>query len=124
MSEADLIERVRTAMARIRAEGDDHPEGNAGGGAWETRGAPGWQAAVIRLGRPALLWMLGVVVMGWGVVVVGMVEAVWPGVGIRMAAAMAALLRAYPGELYLLLGTVFLGQAASSVTTAIKGKGR
>ena len=111
---------VREAMARIR---DADPEGNASaGGAWETRGAPPWQAAVIRLARPLLLWMLGVVVMGWGVVIVGAVEAIRPGVGIRMASAMAALLRAYPDGLYYLIGAIFLGQAASSVTASIKGK--
>lgn len=120
MTEADTDEKVRASLKRLQ---DDHPEGNSDtGGAWETKGAPPWQAALIRLARPMLLWMLGVVVMGWGVVIVGAVEAWWPGVGLRMASAMAALLRAYPDGLYYLIGAIFLGQAASSVTTAIKGR--
>lgn len=94
---------------------DLHPEGNATGDPWETRGAPEWQAALIRLARPALLWALGVVTMGLGVVIVGAVEAIVPGAGVRMAGAMAALLRAYPGELYLLVGALFGGQVASSI---------
>jgi hypothetical protein len=103
---------------------DDHPEGNAYSSPWETRGAPPWQAAIIRLARPVLLWVLGVVVMGWGVVFVGAIEAIFPGVGIRMAAAMAALLRAYPDGLYYLIGAIFLGQAVSSVATSFRGRGR
>ncbi|CAN5333576.1 hypothetical protein BH10PSE12_BH10PSE12_02560 [soil metagenome] len=117
----EIVAQVRRALATLR---DNHPEGNADSGAWDIRGAPSWQAAIIRLARPMLLWMLGVVVMGFGVVIVGTVEAVFPGAGLRMATAMAALLRAYPTELYILLATVFLGQATSSAIGAINGRKR
>lgn len=100
---------------------DTHPEGNAAADPWETTGAPEWQAALIRLARPALLWALGVVTMGLGTLLVGVVEAIKPGSGLRMAGAMAALLRAYPSELYLLVGTLFGGQVVSSIVKARKG---
>lgn len=100
---------------------DDNPEGNAHtGSAWETAGAPAWQAALIRLARPALLWALGVVVMGMGVVIVGVVEATHPGAGLRMATAMAALLRAYPDGLYYLIGSIFFGQAATTTAAILR----
>lgn len=100
---------------------DLHPEGNAAADPWEVRNAPEWQAALIRLARPALLWALGVVTMGLGTVMVGVVEAIVPGAGLRMATAMAALLRAYPGELYLLVGALFSGQVVSNIVKA-RGK--
>ncbi|QIG80003.1 hypothetical protein [Stakelama tenebrarum] len=100
---------------------DNHPEGNAQHPVWETEGVPGWQAALIRLARPALLWALGIVTMGLGALLVGIVEAIVPGRGIAMAKAMAALLRAYPGYLYLLVAFLFGGQALASVIKAWKG---
>lgn len=118
MSEG-LDAQVRKAIERLR---DDNPEGNGFTSAWETRGAPGWQAALIRLARPMLLWMLGVVVMGVGVLTVGIVEALSPGSGVRMAKAMAFLLQAYPDGLYYLIGAIFLGQAASAFSTGRKGR--
>ncbi|RYD68376.1 MAG: hypothetical protein EOP58_00725 [Sphingomonadales bacterium] len=100
---------------------DDNPEGNAQRDAWDTSAAPGWQAALIRLARPALLWALGFVTMGLGAVLVGVVEAVSPGAGVRMASAMAALLRAYPMELYILVAFLFGGQVFASTLKAWKG---
>lgn len=123
IDEAALDAQVRAAIARIRAsDGDEHPEGNGSSSAWETKGAPEWQAALIRLARPMLLWTLGVVVMGCGVLLVGVVEAFSPGMGRRMAQAMAFLLQAYPDGLYYLIGAIFLGQAFTSGFTAWKGK--
>lgn len=102
---------------------DNNPEGNAGADdpfAIE-KAVPEWQAAFIRLARPALLWALGVVTMGFGVVIVGFVEATFPGAGLRMAAAMAALLTAYPPELYYLVAFLFGGQALAGIIKSIKG---
>lgn len=113
-----LDDQVREVMKHMR---DTDLEGNAGHDAWETRGIPAWQAAIIRLARPLLLWLLGGVVMGAGVVIVGVVEAFRPGVGLRMATAMAALLRAYPAELYLLVAAMFGGQAALSFIQKRRG---
>lgn len=101
---------------------DDNPEGNARPDAWDTTAAPAWQAAIIRLARPALLWALGFVTMGLGAVLVGVVEALFPGAGVRMATAMAALLRAYPMELYLLLAFLFGGQVFASTVKAWRGQ--
>ena len=100
---------------------DANPEGHAQSDIWNTNGTPEWQAALIRLARPALLWALGVVTMGLGTVLVGLIEAIWPGSGIRMASAMAALLRAYPVELYILVGVLFGGQAVSGVLQLLRG---
>ncbi|WP_447724651.1 hypothetical protein [Sphingomonas koreensis] len=102
---------------------DTDPEGNAQRDAWDTAAAPPWQAALIRLARPALLWALGFVTMGLGAVLVGIVEALVPGAGVRMATAMAALLRAYPVELYVLLAFLFGGQVFASTLKAWKGQG-
>lgn len=94
---------------------DNNPEGNAvQSDAWSTAGVPGWQAALIRLARPALLWALGVVTLGVGALLVGIVEAIVPGAGVRMASAMAGMLNAYPSELYFLVGFLFSGQALGS----------
>lgn len=93
---------------------DDNPEGNAAG-AWSTDGVPAWQAAVIRLARPALLWALGFITMGLGALLVGIIEAIVPGAGVRMAKAMAGVLNAYPGELYWLVAFLFGGQAFTAV---------
>lgn len=100
---------------------DKNPEGHAAHDAWNTHGVPEWQAALIRLARPVLLWALGVITMGMGAVAVGVVEAASPGAGIRMAAAMAALLRAYPLELYILVGVLFGGQAVVGAIQLIRG---
>lgn len=102
---------------------DNNPEGNA---ATDDpfaldHAVPDWQAAIIRLARPALLWALGVVTMGFGVVIVGFVEAFVPGAGLRMAAAMAALLKAYPDALYWLVAFLFGGQALAGIIKSIKG---
>lgn len=102
---------------------DNNPEGNA---ATDDPFAldqtvPGWQAAAIRLARPALLWALGVVTMGLGVVIVGAVEALSPGAGVRMTVAMGALLTAYPPELYYLVAFLFGGQALAGIIKSIKG---
>lgn len=83
---------------------------------------PGWQAAIIRLARPALLWALGIGVMAIGTAIVGAVEAFVPGAGQRMATSMALLLRAYPEPLYWLVGFLFAGQAGVSLLRAWKGK--
>lgn len=120
MTEA-LDAQVRAAIMRLR---DNNPEGNGFTNPWETRGAPGWQAGLIRLARPMLLWALGVVVMGFGVLLVGVVEVFRPGDGVRMAKAMAFLLQAYPDGLYYLIGAIFLGQAASSFSIGRKGRER
>lgn len=101
---------------------DDNPEGNARPDIWDTTTAPAWQAAIIRLARPALLWALGFVTMGLGAVLVGVVEAIVPGAGVRMATAMAALLRAYPVELYVLLAFLFGGQVFASTLKAWRGQ--
>lgn len=94
---------------------DANPEGYAAGAdAWSTAGVPEWQAALIRLARPALLWAVGVVTLGLGPLLVGIVEAIVPGAGTRMVVAMAGLLKAYPGELYMLVGILFGGQAVSA----------
>lgn len=102
---------------------DNNPEGNAATDEPYEVGVhvPAWQAAFIRLARPSLLWALGVVTMGLGVVIVGFVEAVVPGAGIRMAGAMAALLRAYPDALYWLVAFLFGGQALAGIIKSIKG---
>lgn len=100
---------------------DQSAEGHAQSDAWDTAGTPQWQAALIRLARPALLWALGVVTMGMGTVIVGAVEAFVPGAGVRMASAMAALLRAYPVELYILVGVLFGGQAVAGVLQLLRG---
>lgn len=101
---------------------DDNPEGNAKPDVWDTREAPAWQAAVIRLARPALIWALGFVTMGLGAMLVGVVEAASPGAGVRMATAMAALLRAYPVEFYLLVAFLFGGQVFASTIKAWRGQ--
>lgn len=113
MSEIDAL--VRDAMQRLQAE---QPEGNAAHDAWDTANVPEWQAAIIRLARPCLLWVLGVGLMGCGTAIVGAIEAVWPGKGLDMAGAMAALLRAYPDPLYWLVAFLFGGQALASIITA------
>lgn len=99
---------------------DDNPEGNAAHDMWDVAGLPGWQAAAIRLARPALLWALGVMTMGFGALLVGVVEAIVPHAGVRMASAMAALLRAYPEQLYWLVAFLFGGQAMTSIIKAWK----
>jgi hypothetical protein len=99
---------------------DCNPEGNAENDAWDANGVPGWQAAIIRLGRPVTLWTLGPFVMGSGTMLVGFVEAFFPGRGIAMATAMAALLRAYPTQLYWLVAFLFGGQALASIIKAWK----
>jgi hypothetical protein len=121
VSAADLDARVRAAMAAMR---DDHPEGNGHHDVWDTRGVPGWQAAIIRLARPALMLALGLGVMGCGTAIVGVVEAIVPGAGGRMAQAMALLLVAYPKELYWLVAFMFGGQALAGIITAWKGQAR
>lgn len=112
---SDIDAQVRAAMQRLQAE---QPEGNAAHDAWATVGVPEWQAAIIRLARPCLLWVLGVGLMGVGTAFVGIVEALLPGKGIAMAAAMAALLKAYPDPLYWLVAFLFGGQALASIITA------
>ena len=111
----DFDGQVRAAMARIQAE---TPEGNAAHDAWDTVGVPQWQAAIIRLARPCLLWALGVCLMGVGTAIVGLVEIIAPGKGSEMAKAMATLLRAYPDPLYWLVAFLFGGQALASIITA------
>lgn len=101
---------------------DIDPEGNARTDPFETLGVPSWQAAFIRLARPALLWALGVVTMGFGALMVGVVEALFPGVGVRMATGMALLLKAYPEQLYWLLAFLFGGQALASIIKAWRGQ--
>lgn len=100
---------------------DLHPEGNATDDVWNASGISGWQAAFIRLARPALLWALGVMTMGFGALMVGVVEAFCPGKGIAMATGMAALLKAYPEQLYWLVAFLFGGQALASIIKAWKG---
>lgn len=101
---------------------DGHPEGNAQTDPFETDGVPGWQAALIRLARPMLLWALGVGVMGLGTALVGAVEAFWPGRGIAMATAMGDLLTAYPQPLWWLVAFLFGGQALASIIKAWRGQ--
>lgn len=115
---SDLDDQVRAAMEQMRAEMAESPEGNAAHDAWDTDGVPEWQAAIIRLARPCLLWSLGVGVMAIGTAIVGLVEALMPGKGIDMAKAMATLLRAYPEPLYWLIAFLFGGQALASIITA------
>lgn len=112
---AEIDDQVRAAMQRLQSA---DPEGNSAHDAWDTVGVPGWQAAIIRLARPCLLWVLGVCLMGVGTAFVGLVEAFLPGKGVAMAKAMATLLIAYPKELYLLLAFIFGGQALASIITA------
>lgn len=112
---SDLDEQIREAMKRLQAE---NPEGNSAHDAWDTHGVPGWQAMLIRLARPMLLWTLGVGVMAIGTALVGLVEVIMPGKGTEMAQAMATLLVAYPKELYLLIAFLFGGQALASIITA------
>lgn len=111
----DLDAQVREAMARVQAE---QPEGNSAHDVWDTVGVPEWQAAIIRLARPCLLWVLGVCLMGVGTAFVGLVEVIAPGKGVGMAKAMALLLRAYPEPLYWLVAFLFGGQALASIITA------
>lgn len=113
-----LDDRVREALQRIRAT---DPEGNADHDVWTTTGVPGWQACLIRLARPMLLWSLGIGVMAIGTAIVGFVEAIWPGRGMDMAKAMATLLIAYPTQLYWLVAFLFGGQALASIIKAWKG---
>lgn len=101
---------------------DNNPEGNGLHDVWETANVPEWQAAFIRLARPALLWALGVVTMGFGCMFVGVVEAFSPGAGVRMVTAMAGLLKAYPDPLYYLVAFLFGGQAMASIIRAWRGQ--
>lgn len=87
---------------------------------WTTRGVPDWQAAIIRLSRPILMLVLGIGLMGVGTAIVGLVEAIWPGAGLRMAKAMATLLLAYPQPLYWLVAFMFGGQALAGIIRAWK----
>lgn len=114
----DIDAQVRAALTRIR---DDDPEGNASHDVWDTAGVPGWQAALIRLARPCLLWVLGVGLMGVGTAIVGIVEAIWPRRGVDMAKAMATLLLAYPPPLYWLVAFIFGGTTLASIIKAWKG---
>lgn len=111
----DIDDAVREAMTRLQAE---QPEGNAAHDAWDTNGVPGWQAMLIRLARPMLLWTLGVGVMAVGTALVGVIEVLAPGRGTDMAKAMATLLTAYPEPLYWLVAFLFGGQALASIITA------
>lgn len=115
---SDIDAKVRAALVQMRAES---PEGNSAHDAWDTMGVPGWQAALIRLARPCLLWVLGVGLMGVGTAVVGFIEACWPGKGVGMAKAMATLLLAYPQPLYWLVAFLFGSQALASIIKAWKG---
>lgn len=113
----DIDAQVRAALTRIR---DDDPEGNASHDLWDTDGVPGWQAALIRLARPMMLWVLGIGLMGVGTAFVGVVEAIWPTRGVDMAKAMATLLLAYPQPLYWLVAFIFGGTTLASIIKAWK----
>lgn len=115
---ADLDAQVKNALRRVQ---DSNPEGSAFGDAWNTAGVPPWQAAIIRLGRPLLLWSLGTGLMAGGTILVGIIEAIWPGKGLAMAAAMAGILKAYPVQLYWLIAFLFGSQALASIIKAWKG---
>ena len=114
----DIDDQVREAWLRLQAES---PEGNSAHDVWDTGGVPAWQAALIRLARPCLLWVLGVGLMGVGTAIVGVVEAIAPGKGSGMANAMATLLRAYPQPLYWLVAFLFGSQALASIIKAWRG---
>ena len=114
----DLDAQIREALARMR---DDDPEGNASHDLWDTDGVPSWQAALIRLARPMMLWVLGIGLMGVGTAIVGVVEAIWPTRGVDMAKAMATLLLAYPQPLYWLVAFIFGGTTLASIIKAWKG---
>ncbi|PZR83587.1 MAG: hypothetical protein DI537_34640 [Stutzerimonas stutzeri] len=114
----DPVEQVaRAALSRMR---DESLNLNNDTDVWTTRGVPDWQAAIIRLSRPILMLVLGVGVMGVGTALVGLAEALDAGAGVRMAKAMADILKAYPDALYWLIAFMFGGQALAGIIRAWK----
>jgi hypothetical protein len=106
----------------INVENIENVNNNRAADPWDIPpNVPQWQAAIIRLARPAALWVLAVGVMGLGTAIVGAVEAIAPGAGVRMTTAMAGLLIAYPEPLYYLIAFMFAGQLLVTAIKAWKG---